>query len=230
MKHIGIVMAAGKGTRMGAETPKQFLEAGGKPILYYSLKAMQDSFIDEIILVTGEDYIEYCHREIVEKFSFSKVKRIVAGGAERSDSVYAGLSAVENPKQAYVYIQDGARPMLSADILKRAREDAEAFGSSVIAVPSKDTVKIVDDNGFVISTPDRKTVWNVQTPQTFKCDELLAAYNEFRRAGDITVTDDSQVYELFASLPAHVTMGDYCNIKITTPEDLITVENFLQKK
>ncbi len=230
MKHVGIIMAAGKGTRMETDTPKQFLCADGKPILYYSLQTMQDSFIDEIILVTGEDYIEYCRREIVEKFSFSKVKKIVAGGAERSDSVYAGLQEVVNPEHSYVYIHDGARPMLTHDILSRAREDVEAFGSSITAVPSKDTVKIVDSKNFVKTTPDRSLLWNVQTPQAFMCDDLLAAYHELRRAGNVAVTDDSQVCELFGRLPMHITMGDYRNIKITTPDDLITLEKFLQKK
>lgn len=230
MKHIGIVVAAGKGLRAGTEIPKQYMDLCGKPVLYYSLYAMENSFIDEIILVVGEGYEEYVKKEIVEKFSFAKVSSIVCGKSERSGSVYEGLRKVSNPDDSYVYIQDGARPMLSLEILNRVKEDLECFGTSVVGVNSKDTVKIVDDDGFVATTPVRNNVWNVQTPQAFVCSDIMSAYDLFFESKDIGATDDSSVMERFGKLPVHITQGDYRNIKITTPEDFLVAENFLVKK
>lgn len=230
MKHVGIVMSAGKGLRVGGDIPKQYMDLCGKPVLYYSLFAMQQSFIDEIIIVVGEGDEEYVKKEIVDKYSLSKVTKIVTGGKERSDSVYEGLKAVSEPDASYVYIQDGARPMLSLDLLESCREDVEAFGTAVVGVESKDTVKLVSEEGFVMTTPVRKLVWNIQTPQCFVCSDILEAYNAFKRTPDCFVTDDSSVMEAFGTLPVHITKGDYKNIKITTSEDFFTAENFLSKK
>lgn len=226
-KHIGIVMSAGKGLRVGGDIPKQYMDLCGKPVLYYSLKAMQDSFLDEIIIVCGSKDEAYVKENIVDKFSFSKVTSIVAGGEERSDSVYNGLMAVKDASSTYIYIQDGARPMLSLEMLEASRNDAACFGSSVMGVPSKDTIKVVNDNGFVVTTPDRAHLWNIQTPQTFLCSDLIAAYNRFRKERGCSVTDDASVMESFGDIPVHITMGDYRNIKITTPEDFETAERFL---
>ena len=227
MKHIGIIMSAGVGRRMGTDIPKQYMDLCGKPVLYYSLKAMQDSFIDEIIIVVGAGDEEYVKKKIVERFSFTKVSAVVTGGKERSDSVYCGLKALENPEASYVYIHDGARPCLSSDILLRCKEDVECFGSAVAGVRSKDTVKIVGPEGFVVTTPDRQYLWNIQTPQVFKGDDLILAYEEFLRDEGAMVTDDASVIEGYGTLPVHITEGDYRNIKITTPEDLETVKKFL---
>jgi len=229
MKHIGIVMSAGKGLRVGGDIPKQYMDLCGKPVLYYSLKAMQESFIDEIVIVCGEGDEAYVKSEIVDRFSFDKVKNIVAGGKERSDSVFNGLLAIEDREHSYVYIHDGARPMLDNDILLKIKEDVEAFGSAVAGVKSKDTVKIVDEDGFVVATPDRNTVWNIQTPQAFKGDDLFRAFVELKENGSATVTDDASVMELFGELPVRITETTYCNIKITTSEDFLTAQNFLQK-
>lgn len=227
MKHVGIVMSAGKGLRVGGEIPKQYMQLAGKPVLYYPLKAMQDSFIDEIIIVCGEGDEDYVKNTIVEPFAISKVSAIVPGGKERSDSVYNGLMAVKSPESSYVYIQDGARPILDVDLLTKAKDDVECFGTSVMGVRSKDTVKIVDDNGFVVTTPDRTYVWNIQTPQCFLCSDILKAYSCFRSSEGVTVTDDASVMEQFGELPVHITEGDYRNIKITTPEDFDTAERFI---
>lgn len=230
MKHAGIVMSAGKGLRVGGEIPKQYMDLCGKPVLYYSLFAMQQSFIDEIIIVVGEGDEEYVKKEIVERYSLDKVTKIVPGGKERSDSVYEGLKAVEDSENTYVYIQDGARPMLTVELLEAAREDVETFGTAVVGVESKDTVKLVSEDGFVMTTPVRKLVWNIQTPQCFVCSEIIEAYDAFKRTPGCVVTDDSSVMEAFGNLPVHITKGDYKNIKITTLEDFFTAENFLSKK
>lgn len=229
MKNVGIVMSAGKGLRIGGNIPKQYMELCDKPVLYYCLKAMEDSFIDEIIIVTGEGDEEYVKTEIVDKYSISKVTAIVPGGAERSDSVYRGLCAVTGPEASYVYIHDGARPMLTVDLLNRVRDDLIKTGACVTAVNSKDTVKIINNEGYVVNTPDRKNVWSVQTPQAFLCSELLEAYDRFIQDDVVKVTDDAMVMELYGNRPVHVCEGDYTNIKITTSEDFLTAKNFLKK-
>jgi len=227
MRHVGIVVAAGKGLRVGGEIPKQYMDLCGKPVIYYCLKAMQDSFLDEIIVVCGEGDEAYVKENIADKYSFNKITVIVEGGKERSDSVLNGLKCIKNPEKAYAYVQDAARPLLSISILERAKEDVECYGSSVVGVRAKDTVKIVDEDGFVRSTPDRSLVWNIQTPQVFVASELISAYESL--AGKCMVTDDSSAMELYGSLPVHVTEGDYTNIKITTSEDFETAANFLSK-
>ena len=227
MKHIGIVVSAGKGLRVGGDTPKQYMDLCGRPVITYCLAAMQESFIDEIVIVVGAGDVEFVSKEIVEKYSFTKVKAVVEGGAERRDSVFNGLKAV-SAQDSYVYIQDAARPMLNGAILKAAREDVEAFGSSVIAVRAKDTVKVVNDDGFVVTTPDRRYLWNVQTPQAFSFSDIYEAYLRYLDKGSDAVTDDASVMEQFGDLPVHITEGIYENIKITTPEDFITAERFLK--
>lgn len=229
MKHIGIVLSAGKGLRVGSDIPKQYMDLNDKPVIYYSLKAMQDSFIDEIILVVGECDEEAVRENIVDRFSFDKVTHIVAGGRERSDSVYKGLMCIKEPSNTYVYIHDGARPMLSIELLDKVREDVECFGSAVVGVPSKDTVKLVDEDGFVMTTPQRSLVWNIQTPQAFLCSDIIECYENFYKCEGATVTDDSSVAEQFGSLPVHITKGFYENIKITTQDDFLVAKIFLQK-
>ncbi|MCR5310620.1 MAG: 2-C-methyl-D-erythritol 4-phosphate cytidylyltransferase [Lachnospiraceae bacterium] len=229
MRHIGIIVAAGKGTRFGGDLPKQFTEVGGHPLLFYSLKVMQDSFLDEIIVVTGEDWVDFTERELVEKFSFSKVSRVIRGGKERSDSVYAGLAAVEDPAGSFVYIHDGARPMLDEGILSRVREGVIKYGAVIASVPSKDTVKIVKD-GLVIDTPDRSTVQIVQTPQAFRADELTAAYDRMFASGTMSLTDDAGVMEKYGNSKVYTALGDYKNIKVTTAEDLKVAEQYLIKR
>lgn len=227
-KNIAIVLAAGQGKRMQSKVQKQFLMLLDRPVVYYSLKAFEESkAIDEIILVTGEESISYCRTEIVEKYGFTKVSRIIPGGKERYDSVYAGLLACENCK--YVWIHDGARPFLTEEILERGKKGVQETGACVIAMPSKDTVKISDDQGFVQETPDRNCVWTVQTPQIFQYD-LIRKAHELLRTGNMTgVTDDAMVVEWALGIKIRLAEGSYQNIKITTPEDLKIAEAFLKK-
>ena len=160
-----VVLAAGKGKRMHSAVQKQFLMLGGKPVIFYSLEQFEQCpFINEIVLVTGEEEIDYCRKEIVEKFDFQKVKKIVAGGAERFLSVYNGLKACTCD---FVYIHDGARPFVDQAILERTREDVKRYGACVAGMPVKDTIKISDGDGYADVTPPRSRVWMVQTPQVF---------------------------------------------------------------
>ncbi len=237
-RHIAIVLAAGKGKRMETQRAKQYLLLKERPILYYSLKAFQDSFIDDIILVTGGEDLDYCRAEIVEKYGFFKVRAIVPGGKERYHSVYAGLEAVrslKNAGKAAVYIHDGARPFLAQEILHHLKESVERYGSAVAAVPAKDTIKIVDGDGFVTSTPDRTKTWQVQTPQCFDFDWIYPAYKhliadeEKLKIKGVHITDDAMAAELYSERRVHLVEADYRNIKITTPEDLLVAERFLNE-
>ncbi|MBC5690119.1 2-C-methyl-D-erythritol 4-phosphate cytidylyltransferase [Mediterraneibacter sp. NSJ-55] len=223
-----IVLAAGQGRRMGTEVHKQYLLLGGRPVLYYSLHTFEASpLIDEIILVTGEGEEQYCKEEIVEKYGISKVKAILAGGAERYHSVWNGLCRMQ--KDGYVFVHDGARPFVDKDMIARAYEAVCAGKACVVGMPVKDTIKIADENGFVKETPKREELWMVQTPQVFDSELLRGAYAMLMRQAHIEVTDDAMVVEQMLNHPIQFVYGSYENIKITTPEDLEVAEVFAQK-
>jgi 2-C-methyl-D-erythritol 4-phosphate cytidylyltransferase len=227
-KQVAIVLAAGRGKRMNSAVQKQYLLINKRPVLYYSLAQFQACpFIDEIILVTGKDEIDYCRREIVERYGIEKVKKIVAGGAERYHSVYQGLLAA-GEDCTYVYIHDGARPFVDQDILRRAEESVRKYQACVVGMPVKDTIKISDGEGFADYTPPREQVWMIQTPQVFSYPVIYEAYREILSREDITVTDDAMVLETVTGQKAKLVPGSYENIKITTPEDLQIAELFVQ--
>ena len=222
-----IVLAAGQGKRMHSKIQKQFLEIGGKPILYYSMECFQKSpLIQDIILVTGEDMISYCQSEIVEKYGFTKVCKVTAGGKERYDSVYAGLLCCQDTDS--VYIHDGARPFVTEEMIQRGYEAVKRTNACVMGMPSKDTVKLADPSGYIKETPDRKIVWNIQTPQIFSYDLIRGAYESIRKKDMSNVTDDAMVVEQETGTKILLVEGSYQNIKITTPEDLAVAEAFLR--
>ena len=229
MSNTAIVLAGGNGSRMKSDIPKQYINIEDKPIIYYSLLAMEESsYIDRIVLVTRVEDLEYCKTEIVDKYGFTKVTNIVAGGSERYLSVYNGLSCAKDSD--YIWVHDGARPCVGEDMLGRLSATVQEFGTAVAGVLSKDTIKIVDTNGLVESTPDRSKLWLVQTPQVFKTSELVRAYDRMMSTDNIgNITDDAMVMEHYGDLPVHMTEGDYLNIKVTTQEDIFLVKNFLKK-
>ena len=240
-KRTAIVLSAGSGKRMNTETKKQYLLIKDKPIIYYSLDTFQQSsIIDEIVLVASADDMSFVKEEIVDKYGFTKVNHIVSGGKERYNSVYNGLMCCKDSE--YVFIHDGARPFITEEILKRTMGVLEEYGSAVVGMPVKDTIKIVDEDNVVLDTPNRKTVWQVQTPQCFKADIVIPAYQKLideENSGEllkrgIQVTDDAMVVETFYSeemsdnFSVRLVEGSYENIKITTPDDLKVAEVFLQ--
>jgi len=239
-KTAAVILAGGKGTRMGGNTLKQYIEIDGRPLIYYSLKAFSDSFVDEIVLVCGEGEEEYCSDEIVEKYGFSKVKSIATGGRERYHSVYNGLKALRCVAEGesldpceIVFIHDGARPFVDADLIERAYREAEKYHAAVVAVPAKDTVKMADTDGYAVETLRRDLVWMMQTPQVFDYYEIYNAYcklieqeKELLERG-VNVTDDAMVLELFSDTRVKLVMGDYRNIKVTTPDDLDIVKHYM---
>lgn len=226
---MAVVLAAGKGKRMQAAVHKQYLKIREYPVLYYSLKCFENCpWMDGIVLVTGEGETEYCRKEIVERYGFRKVTAIVTGGMERYHSVYQGLQACGACD--YVFIHDGARPFVDQEILDRGLEKVRQCEACAAGMPVKDTVKIVDGEGKVIQTPDRSRVWNVQTPQIFRFPLVLEAYGK-ALAGDCTgITDDAMVVEQHGNHGVTLFEGSYCNIKITTPEDLAIAEKFFDEK
>ena len=226
MKNTAIVLAAGQGKRMHTKIQKQFLEIKGYPVLYYSLRCFQDSpLIEDIILVTGEESVLYCQKEIVDKYGFTKITKIIPGGKERYDSVYQGLLACENSD--YVLIHDGARPFITEEILERGLTGAEETGACAVGMPSKDTVKIADESGYIAETPDRNKVWMIQTPQIFQYALIRNAHESIRTREMSNVTDDAMVVEQETGIKVRLAEGSYQNIKITTPEDLGVAELFL---
>ena len=212
---------------MGTKVQKQYLEIQGKPVLYYSLKAFEESkLIDEIILVVGEGQEEYCEKEIVSKYEISKVKKIVQGGAERYHSVWNGLQEID---KGYVFIHDGARPFVNEEILQRVYDEVLLHKACVVGMPVKDTIKIADGEGYADMTPERSLLWQVQTPQVFETSFVKEAYKKLMQSDTIKVTDDAMVVEQMLGGKVKLVLGSYENIKITTPEDLEIAEIFLKK-
>ncbi len=226
-KFSGIVLAAGSGKRMGTEVPKQYLPLEGKPLLVYALETFQKSAVDEIILVVAPGEVSFCQKEIVEKYHIDKVCAIVEGGAERYDSVYEGLKACSGD---YVLVHDGARAFVTIDIIERAMGAVQECNACVVGMPSKDTIKIVDENGFVAATPARASVWTIQTPQCFSRSLLMDSYAKLFESSFEGITDDAMVVERANNTPICLIEGSYTNIKITTPEDLDLGRQILSKK
>lgn len=252
-----VILAGGSGSRMKSDVAKQFMLLKGKPLLWYSLRAVQQSeIIDDCILVAGagnaspcenRETEEYVRHEIVEKYGFTKVFAIVEGGSERCWSVENAMEVLrresrtgENGRE-YVFIHDSARPFLTEEIICRTYEAVREHRACVAAMPSKDTVKLATPDGFAAATPDRKTVWNIQTPQVFDRTLIAEAYARLKYQYSVSdqsggadehtqapVTDDASVVERFTDVKVKLVEGSYQNIKITTPEDIKVAEAFLE--
>lgn len=225
-KISAIVLAAGSGSRMNSKIKKQYMLLKGKPVLWYSLFQFEKSDVDEIILVTSEEDVEFCKKEIVDKYHFSKITEIVSGGKERYNSVYNGLSKVTGE---IVLIHDGARPLINQDIINNCIEETRKSGACVAGVPVKDTIKIIGQDKIVENTPDRNTLWITQTPQAFQSNLVRNAYNKLINGKISNITDDAMVVEQFTDHKVRFVWGSYTNIKITTPEDIDMAELFLSK-
>ena len=229
-RNIAIVLSAGRGNRMHADRPKQYLDLCGRPVIAWSLYAFEGlADVDDVILVTGSDDIDYCRSEIVDMYGLKKVRSIVPGGTERYLSVWEGLKEAKRllndqygqaGEGSYLFIHDGARPLVDDGILERCLADARQYHACVAAMPVKDTIRIADDNAFSLETPARRSVWQIQTPQVFSFPLVYESYRKLIDAGAADVTDDAMVVERESSVRAKLTEGSYRNLKITTPEDL----------
>ena len=222
-----VIVAAGKGRRMGTEISKQFLPLCGKEILAHSVEKFEKAEkIRDIVLVTGEDSLQDV-REMAQEYGWKKIVAVVAGGKERQDSVWNGLQAVSADTEI-VLIHDGVRPFVTEDILNHSIETAMEMGSCVAGVPAKDTIKVCNSENIAVATPDRSTLWQIQTPQTFRKELILQAYQKAKAEGFVG-TDDASLAE-YSGCPVKVIMGSYRNIKITTKEDLLIGEAFLKEE
>ena len=225
MKSTAIILAAGSGKRVSSDKKKQFVELFGKPVLYYSLKAFSESNVDEIIVVTSKDDIDFVKEDIVKKYGFTKVTSIVEGGAERYDSVYNGLKVCCGD---ICLIHDSARAMVSVELINRCIDETLKYRAVVPAVTPKDTIR-VRNGEFGGETIDRNTLCIIQTPQCFDIALIKSAFEGLYKTDYKTlgITDDAMVVEKFTDAKVRLIEGDYKNIKVTTPEDIVIAKAFL---
>ncbi len=203
---------------MGGNVPKQFLPLDGIPVLVHTLRAFQRSpLIDEIFLVVPEADITAASHDIVEEYGLSKVTSVLAGGAERQDSVANALLRVRDD-HGIVLVHDGVRPFVTGELIRQVAAAAEKHGAAVAGIPIKDTMKRVGAAGVVVETVDREGLWLAQTPQAFHRQVICAAYEEAALDG-FSGTDDASLVERMG-VSVRMTPGDHDNIKITTPDDL----------
>lgn len=229
-KSIALIPAAGMGKRMGASINKQYLQLGGMPIVARTISVFEQSpLIDAIYLVIPAEEIPYCREHVVEACGFYKVKAIVPGGNERYNSVFNGLNAMREyvTDDDVVLIHDGVRPLVTESMLQESISIARLHDGALTAVPVKDTIKTVH-GGIVSNTPPREFLWQAQTPQAFRFGKIFSAYQSAEQDG-FNGTDDASIIERTGG-EVHITMGDYRNIKITTPEDLILAEAFISAR
>jgi len=226
-KNSAIILAAGKGTRMGGEEGKVFVPLLGKPLVAWTLLVFESSpDIQEIILVVPPGQEKDCRKKILSPYHISKVK-IVPGGPERQDSLENGLAEIHAPCNVVV-IHDGARPLVERETLQKALNAAERHGASVVAVPVKDTIKIGDKKKMVVKTLDRTILWAAQTPQAYQYSIIKQALKKAKKDAFYS-TDDSSLVERI-NIPVRIIPGSYENIKVTTPDDVIFGETILRRR
>lgn len=227
MGKIGaVIVAGGTGTRMGGSTSKQYLDLGGKPVLIHTLELFQTLHEVESIVLTVKPGDEKRCADLLQQYDITGVHAIVPGGKERQDSVFAGLQALPETIE-WVMVHDAVRPFVTAEHIQSCMGKAQQTGAAVLAVRVKDTIKVVDDTGRIEATPDRRSLWAIQTPQAFRLSSLLSAHEHAKQTGFVG-TDDAMLMER-AGHVVNVVEGSYNNIKLTTPDDLIWAEWYLDQ-
>lgn len=223
-----LIPAAGMGRRMGASMNKQYLQLGGQPILARTLALFeQHPAINSIYLIIPAEEIDFFREQILPGCRLTKLAGIVPGGKERQDSVRNGLQQLQMTDvkpDSVVLVHDGVRPLFDSNLIPALIDTAVMKGAAVTGVPVKDTIKEVE-NELIVSTPDRGRLWQVQTPQAFRFELLFRAYQRAAE-DDFLGTDDASLVERLGVQPV-IIEGDYSNIKITTPEDLLVAEALL---
>ncbi|MEN6622451.1 MAG: 2-C-methyl-D-erythritol 4-phosphate cytidylyltransferase [Smithella sp.] len=228
MKTVAIIPAGGAGRRLNAGIAKQYLHINGLPVLVHSLNVFERAkIIDEIILVVPESDIEFVRKDLIAKNNFKKIKKIIAGGIERQDSVRNGIAAIDD-KYDIVLVHDGVRPFVKSKMIDNIVAVVRNFPAAVIGVPSKDTIKETKDDDLVVKTVPRRNLWITQTPQAFQFDVLQKAYDA-AYLDNFYGTDDASLVERIG-VPVKMIAGSYENIKITTQEDLVIAEALLKSK
>lgn len=222
MQKYAVIVAGGSGLRMGADKPKQFLELRGKPILFYTVSQFLLAFPDiKIFLVLPKDFIQE-GKALIQSIEQAADIQIVVGGATRFHSVQNGLNCIKEP--GIVFVHDGVRCLLTENLIKACYDQAVAIGSAIPAVAATDSIRIVDGDSSQVA--DRNLVRIIQTPQTFQTSLLLPA---FETAYSELFTDEATVLEASGKM-VHLVEGDYNNIKITRPVDLLIAENILKQR
>lgn len=223
--NVSIIVAAGSGTRFGADRPKQFLEISGKPLLIHTLEKFQQcSLIDEIVLILSESEIEK-FRQTLEKFQINKISKIIAGGKTRAESVRNGLRSLDKNSAKIVAVHDGARPFVTVEEIGKTIEMAQNKGAVCLVAPVFDTIKRVS-GGKIVETIDRNFLRRALTPQTFRIEILQNSFSD--ENFDPLATDECFLVEK-AGFDIAFVDGSAKNIKITTQEDFALAENFLNK-
>jgi 2-C-methyl-D-erythritol 4-phosphate cytidylyltransferase len=228
-----LVVAAGKGSRMGTKEHKQYLLLDGVPILVHTLLAFERSpLIDMIVLVVGVDDVERC-QQFAKQYKISKLRTVVSGGSERQESVWRGLQTIMDDAE-FVFIHDGVRPFINQELMMRIEHAlrGQRLDALVAAVAVKDTIKMANesettDYHTIGQTLPRERLWAIQTPQAFRMQTIVAAHKQAIVDG-YTGTDDAVLVERMGEM-VHIILGDYFNIKITTPEDLLIAEAIVHK-
>ena len=220
-----VVPAGGYGTRMGNETPKQFLQLGDVPLLVHALRVFESSrTIAEIIVVVPHDTVTDCQNELLPRFALSKISKVIAGGARRQDSVWNGLQAVD-ARTEIVLVHDAVRPFVTDTMVESVIDGARTHGAAIVAIPLHDTVKRAAPDGMIETTLDRQRLWLAQTPQAFRIELLREAHRSSRQAG-VEATDDAFLVERVGHRVSIVN-GSIDNFKVTRPEDLVMGEAIL---
>lgn len=225
-----IILAGGHGRRMHSRVQKQYMLLAGRPLILHTLEAFENSPVDEIVLVVGSGEEAYVRKEILAGSRISKLSAVVAGGRERYHSVYEGLKAMHDC--AYVLIHDGARPLVTEPVIRRAIQGAVENQACVVGMPVKDTIKVADAQEYAVATPDRSHLWQIQTPQAFAYRLVREAYDRMMAdpSRQVGITDDAMVVENGSDVKVRLIEGSYENLKVTTPEDLILAEALLQAR
>ena len=228
MNTDAVIVSAGKGHRFMEGQKKQFYLLGGKPILAHTLDQFETCpLIRSILLVVGQEDMDYCLREVIEKYKFKKVSQIIPGGKRRQESVKNGMDALPKDEDIVV-IHDGVRPFVTKTMIEDSIHSAVRYGAVILAMPVKDTIKMSNPDGTVLETLDRESLWQIQTPQTFQAKVIKEAYHRATEDGFVGTDDASLVERL--GVKVHILPGSYANIKITTQEDLLLANLFLKMK
>ena len=229
---VAIILAAGSGSRMHSDVAKQHIKLNNREIVSYAIETFNNHpAIQQIALVAREHELDYCKNEIVNRYGYDKVCFMCVGGSERYLSVYNGLKSFgELAQDEVVIVHDGARPFVTAQMISDVIDAAKTNGAATTAMPVKDTIKIIDENGFGIDTPERKFVYQVQTPQAFQYGIMSEAYAAmFDESDEVNykITDDTMLVEQYKGVRSKMVPGSYENLKITTPEDLKIASIFI---
>ncbi len=229
MKNVAVILAGGSGKRLGSALPKQFLDLAGKKIIEYSISAFEENQrIDEILIVCNSQYIDYLQKIIDEK-KYLKVKKILNGGKERSDSSLAAINHFN--ENVNLIFHDAVRPFVSQKIINECIDSLEKYKALTVALPSTDTIVKINSQNEVEEILERKSLVNVQTPQAFHWDVIKEAYSRALQDKNFIATDDSSVVKKYMSeITVHIVEGESDNIKITYEKDLLLAETILNKK